>query len=132
MENPFFGDPSESRRVTALTLGHRGGTPRPGLTRGRLPEEINWTRLSPMKTVNIHAAKTQLSRLVDEAARGEEIVIARAGRPVARLAPLRETSAPRKPGLMRGKIRIGRDFDAPLPRDVLDAFYDGSIEPEEE
>jgi prevent-host-death family protein len=79
--------------------------------------------------VNIHAAKTHLSRLVDRAAGGEEIVIARAGKPVARLAPLRETSKPRKPGLMRGRIVVAKDFDAPLPKELLDAFYTGSVQP---
>jgi len=81
-----------------------------------------------MKTVNIHAAKTQLSRLVDQAAAGEEIVIARAGKPVARLMPLRETGSRRTPGLMRGRIRIGRDFDAPLPAEALESF-EGPVEP---
>jgi prevent-host-death family protein len=81
-----------------------------------------------MKTVNIHAAKTHLSRLVDEAAAGKEIVIARAGKPVARLAPLRATGKPRSPGLMRGRIRIARDFDAPLPAAALKSFY-GPVEP---
>jgi prevent-host-death family protein len=77
-----------------------------------------------MQTVNIHAAKTHLSRLIDQAAGGEEIVIARAGRPVAKLVPL--TEAPQKPkrvlGLMAGRIRLSEDFDAPLPDEVLDAF----------
>jgi len=81
-----------------------------------------------MRIVNIHAAKTQLSHLVDEAAAGEEIVIARAGRPVARLAPLRAQGPRRSPGLMRGRIRIAPDFDAPLPTEVLESFY-GPIEP---
>lgn len=79
--------------------------------------------------MNIHAAKTHLSRLVDQAAAGEEIVIARAGKPVARLAPLRVVGRPRTPGLMRGQIVIAKDFDAPLPKDVLAAFYTGTIEP---
>ena len=73
-------------------------------------------------TVNIHEAKTQLSRLVEEAAGGREIVIARAGRPVARLVPLASAVRPKQLGLLRGKIRIGADFDAPLPDDLLDAF----------
>jgi len=77
-----------------------------------------------MQTVNIHAAKTHLSRLIDEAAGGEEIVIARAGKPVAKLVPLSEV--PQKPkrvlGLMAGQIELSADFDAPLPDDVLDAF----------
>jgi prevent-host-death family protein len=81
-----------------------------------------------MKKINIHAAKTHLSRLVDEAAAGKEIVIARAGKPVARLAPLRPKGKRRSPGLMRGRIRIARDFDAPLPVAVLESFY-GPVEP---
>jgi len=75
-----------------------------------------------MKTVNLHAAKTQLSRLVEEAAAGEEIIIAKAGRAVARLVPLNSPLRPREPGAMRGKIRISADFDAPLPEDLARAF----------
>lgn len=80
-----------------------------------------------MQTFNIHAAKTQLSRLVDAAAAGEEIVIARAGRPVARLVPFEQTPArPRRQlGRFRGAFTIPPDFDAPLPDDVLDEFERG-------
>ncbi len=74
------------------------------------------------KPVNIHAAKTHFSRLVERAAKGEEIVIARAGRPVARLVPLASAARPRRPGLLKGRIRIGKDFDAPLPEDFLRLF----------
>lgn len=72
-----------------------------------------------MRTVNIHAAKTHLSRFVDEAASGHEIVIARAGKPVARLVPLVSTphSGRRVLGMMSGQMRINEDFDAPLPDD---------------
>jgi prevent-host-death family protein len=73
-------------------------------------------------TVNIHEAKTQLSRLVEEAARGREIVIAKAGRPIARLVPLAVPVRRKRLGLLRGKIRISADFDAPLPDGVLAAF----------
>ena len=73
-------------------------------------------------TVNIHEAKTQLSRLVEEAAGGREIVIARAGRPVARLVSLAAPVRRKQLGLLRGKIRVSPDFDAPLPDDILDAF----------
>ena len=73
-------------------------------------------------TVNIHEAKTQLSRLVEEAAGGREIVIAKAGRPVARLVPLASPVRTKQLGLLMGKIRVGPDFDAPLPDDLLDAF----------
>jgi prevent-host-death family protein len=73
-------------------------------------------------TVNIHEAKTQLSRLVEEVEGGREIVIARAGRPVARLVPLAAPVRRKQLGLLRGKIRVSADFDAPLPDDVLAAF----------
>ena len=79
--------------------------------------------------VNIHAAKTHLSRLVDRVAEGEEIIIARAGKPVARLGPLNKTPRRPKPGLMRGRIIIAKDFDAPLPTQLLDAFYRGPLLP---
>jgi prevent-host-death family protein len=74
------------------------------------------------KIVNLHAAKTHLSRLVDEAAAGQEIVIAKAGTPVARLVMFRKQAKPRKPGLLKGQIRIAKDFDAPLPADVMKLF----------
>ncbi len=71
-------------------------------------------------TVNIHAAKTRLSQLVERAARGEEIIIARAGRPLARLGPL--SVKRRRPGLLKGKIRLSAKFNAPLPEAILKAF----------
>ena len=71
-----------------------------------------------MKQINIHQAKTQLSRLVEEVAAGAEIVIAKSGKPMARLVGFRETQRPRKPGALKGKVRIGDDFDAPLPANV--------------
>ncbi len=74
--------------------------------------------------VNIYDAKTQLSRLVERAAAGEEIVIAKSGRPQARLVPLASKGAPRKPGLLKGRVRMGDDFDAPLPDDILERFVD--------
>ena len=72
--------------------------------------------------ISVYAAKAQLSRLLDRAAEGEEIVITRHGRPVARLVAARPSAEPRKLGRLRGKIRVKRGFDAPLPDDVLDAF----------
>jgi prevent-host-death family protein len=71
-----------------------------------------------MKVVNLHAAKTHLSRLIEQAAAGEEIVIAKAGKPVARLVPFE----PRQPGLMKGQIWIADDFDEPLPEEIMAAF----------
>jgi prevent-host-death family protein len=68
-----------------------------------------------MAQVNLHEAKTHLSRLVDAAARGEEIVIAKAGKPMARLVPLRPSARKERiPGALKGKIWITDDFDAPM------------------
>jgi prevent-host-death family protein len=75
-----------------------------------------------MRTVNIHAAKTQLSRLVDAAAAGEEIIIAKSGKPIARLGPLLTARRKRNLGILEGKLSVPADFDAPLPDEVLDAF----------
>ncbi len=77
-----------------------------------------------MQTINIHAAKTHLSRLLDAAAAGEEILIARAGRPVARLMPLRGAAVPqrRQLGRLVGQLTVPDDFDAPLPPDILNGF----------
>jgi prevent-host-death family protein len=75
-----------------------------------------------MSLINIHAAKTQLSRLVDAAAAGEEIIIARAGRPVARLVPFAPKSERRRLGILAGQLKVPADFDAPLPEEELDRF----------
>jgi prevent-host-death family protein len=77
-----------------------------------------------MTTVNVHAAKTHFSRLLEQAAAGEEIVIAKAGKPFAKLVPLTAGgSRPvRKPGILAGAFVIPPDFDAPLPDDLLDLF----------
>lgn len=75
-----------------------------------------------MQTVNIHEAKTQFSRLVDAAASGEEIVIAKAGKPAARLVPMERVKVARRFGGLKGTVRIAEDFDAPLPDDVIAAF----------
>jgi len=74
----------------------------------------------PIK-VNIHEAKTHLSKLVERVLDGEEVIIARAGTPVARLVPIVEQRKRRVPGTA-GQIVIAPDFDAPLPDDLLDAF----------
>lgn len=74
-----------------------------------------------MAEVNVHEAKTHFSRLLQRVAAGEEIVIARAGQPVARLVPI-ERPARRIFGMDRGLFELPRDFDAPLPDEVQDAF----------
>lgn len=78
--------------------------------------------------VNMHQAKTELSRLVERALAGEEVVLARAGKPVVRLVPIRPE---RKPGRFKGQFIVGPNFDAPLPDEILREFY-GPIEPPED
>ena len=63
-----------------------------------------------------------LSRLVDRAANGEEIILSKAGKPMAKLVPFRRTTEPRRPGGWEGRVRISDDFDAPLPPELQDAF----------
>jgi prevent-host-death family protein len=75
-----------------------------------------------MRTVNIHEAKTHLSRLVEEASGGQEVVIAKAGKPVARLVPVRKVRARRKLGVLAGKFVVPVDFDASLPDNVIAEF----------
>jgi prevent-host-death family protein len=75
-----------------------------------------------MRSINIHEAKTHLSRLVDEVSAGEEIVIAKAGKPLARLIPFQRRSGRRKLGALAGRFSVPDNFDAPLPPDVLDDF----------
>ena len=75
-----------------------------------------------MRNVNIHEAKTHFSKLVDTAMHGEEIIIAKAGKPAARLVPLREAVREIQFGLMQGEVEIAENFDAPLPEDVLAGF----------
>ncbi len=74
------------------------------------------------RQVNIHEAKTRLSQLLAQLDDGEEIVIARAGKPIARLVPLGERPTRRHPGSGKGKVAIAPDFDAPLPETVLKTF----------
>jgi prevent-host-death family protein len=61
--------------------------------------------------VNIHHAKTHLSRIVEDVASGNEVLIAKGGRPMARLVPLSRDDTPRRPGLLKGKLRIADEFD---------------------
>ncbi len=73
-----------------------------------------------MKVVNVHEAKTHLSRLLERVDAGEEIVIARNGKPVARLVAV--VAEPRRPGRLKGRLHIGADFDAPLPKGIAAPF----------
>jgi prevent-host-death family protein len=74
------------------------------------------------KVLNIHEAKTHLSRIVEEVAAGKEVIIAKAGKPMARLSPITASVKKKKLGLLKGKIRIVGDFNAPLPDEVLAGF----------
>jgi prevent-host-death family protein len=74
------------------------------------------------KTINIHEAKTHLLRIVDQVAGGTEVIIAKAGKPVARLVPFVSAPTPKRLGLLKGVIRVPRDFNAPLPDDLLARF----------
>jgi prevent-host-death family protein len=73
-------------------------------------------------TVNIHEAKTHFSKLIARVRLGEEIIIAKAGEPVARLVPERRPRKPRQPGSAKGKIIIHDEFYEPLPDEILDLF----------
>ena len=75
-----------------------------------------------MKSVNVHEAKTHLSRLLARVEAGEEIVISRGGRPVARLVGVTSLPPTRTLGMDRGRLRVPEDFDAPLPESLLSAF----------
>jgi prevent-host-death family protein len=77
-----------------------------------------------MQTVNIHEAKTHLSRLLEQVAGGEEIIIAKAGKAIARLVPLNAPPKKRQLGLLKGKLNFSDNFDAPLTEDEL-ALFEG-------
>lgn len=74
-----------------------------------------------MKVVNVYYAKTHFSQLLEKVDHGEEIIIGRSNKPIARLIPFKKASKPRKPGSWKGKVKIADDFDT-LPKDIEDAF----------
>lgn len=74
--------------------------------------------------VNMHEAKTQFSKLVDAVMHGEEVIIAKAGKPAARLVSFTQQKPTRRFGVLKGKITIADDFDAPLPEEFLNSFED--------
>ena len=75
-----------------------------------------------MPIINVHAAKSQLSRLLNAAAAGEDVIIAKAGKPVVRLVQIEARKERRKLGTLAGQLRVPVDFDDPLPDEILDAF----------
>ncbi|MCB1986329.1 MAG: type II toxin-antitoxin system Phd/YefM family antitoxin [Burkholderiales bacterium] len=82
-----------------------------------------------MPTINIHEAKTHLSRFVEQAAAGEEIIIAKAGKPMAKLVPLVSTPSRRTLGMFKGKLNVPDDFDSPLSDEAVKLFENSIIEP---
>ena len=81
--------------------------------------------------MNVYEAKTQLSKLLQQVEAGEEIIIARHGKPVARLVPVQRTAVHRLPGGWKGKVWMSPDFDEPDP-ELEDLFYNGPIFPDED
>ena len=84
-----------------------------------------------MATISVYNARAEFSRLIERALAGEEIVITRRGKPAVRLVPVEEARKPRKPGALKGLFEVPDEFFEPLPHDVLEAFYNGPIEPVE-
>jgi len=82
-----------------------------------------------MLTINIHEAKTHFSRLIERVSAGEKIIIAKAGKPIAKLVPLHNLPSSRSLGIFQGKLNVPEDFDAALPRDVALQFQNEIIEP---
>lgn len=78
--------------------------------------------------LNLYEAKTSLSALVERASKGEEFVIGKAGRPMAKLVPVRHVAKLRRPGGWNGKAFIAADFDGPLPQEIAAAFEGGNEE----
>jgi prevent-host-death family protein len=72
-----------------------------------------------MRSIKVHEAKTNLSKLIERACRGEEVIIARGTTPVVRLVPIGEVQGRRQPGALRGKLRVGPEFFEPLPAEEL-------------
>lgn len=75
-----------------------------------------------MSTVNMHEAKTHFSKLIESVINGEEVIIAKSGKPVARLVPMEPPKTQRRFGVLKNKIKISKNFDDPLPDDVLSGF----------
>jgi prevent-host-death family protein len=75
-----------------------------------------------MKVVNIHEAKTTLSQLLESVLAGEDVVISKAGTPLARLIPYKAQKTPRSPGIWKGKVTMADDFNDPLPPEILNGF----------
>lgn len=84
-----------------------------------------------MEILNIHEAKTHLSRLMEKVAKGESFIIAKAGKPIGKLVPLDEAETPKKRriGFMKGEIVVPEDFDTMMADEIEEMFYGGSLFP---
>jgi prevent-host-death family protein len=83
-------------------------------------------------TISVHIARAEFSRLIERAIAGEEIVITRRGKPAVRLMPVEESRPRRKPGTLKGKFELPDGFFDPLPDEVINAFYNSKIFPDEQ
>ena len=81
-----------------------------------------------MTIVNIHEAKTHFSKLINDVLNGKEVVIARSGKPIIKLSIYSAELPPRKGGQLKGLLKISDDFDAPLPNDIINQFYQDTEE----
>ena len=109
-------------RRACHSTGGTSSPSEPALTRRSLLRlRQQWTRLVDMRQVNVHEAKTELFKLLDQIAGGEEVIITRNGEPVARLVPYRATPERRRLGLFEGQGEIHEDFDE-LPADLAEAL----------
>ena len=75
-------------------------------------------------SINMHQAKTHFSKLLARVEAGEEIIITKAGRPIAKIVPIQSERKPRHPGTGKGKLWIADDFDADLPEEIIESFYE--------
>ena len=73
--------------------------------------------------IDINEAKSKLSKLINQVIAGEEVIVAKSGKPVARIVPFKKPTQNRKPGSAKGILIISDDFDAPLPDNILQGFY---------
>jgi prevent-host-death family protein len=85
-----------------------------------------------MANVSVYSARAEFSRLIERALAGEDIVITRRGKPAVRLVPVEQASPRRKPGALKGLLTVPDSFFDPLPDDIIDAFYESKIFPDEE
>jgi prevent-host-death family protein len=85
-----------------------------------------------LATISVYNARAEFSRLIERALAGEEIVITRRGKPAVRLVPVEQARPPRKPGALKGKLELPEGFFDPLPDDIIDAFYNSKIFPDEQ